>query len=257
MRLKEFAFLYVHALNPGNYNMLMTRKKRDALQYFFIMILFSIILGGILAIPIFITMPERIEKTLAKFDRFNITGIDIQLKEPVVLLKTPKIVLDLTANRTEIGKESILITKTEIMWKRPKLDILGFKLFNTEKRPLSDYSNVLENADRIKGLSWLLFLILLPSLFLITYVLHMVKYLVIIGLSTLFAFIFIKIKKKKPGIFKVARVAVYSITVLVFLEVVLGAYISLGIFSLLIYLLFFILCLMVITEKEFKFNLQK
>ncbi len=257
MRLKEFVFLFFKSLNPLDYKMLVMRKKRDTLKYFFMLLFFCIILSGFTNLPKLSHMKQNFNATLSKFERFNITGIDIELKEPIILLNSPKIVLDLSENRSSLENENILITKSDIIWRKFKPSLWDFTLYKTETRPVEKYSNVLENANRISGIYWLLFFFLLPSIFLIIYTLNLIKYSLLIIMFTLVAYLISLILKRKVKLLLMWRVAVFSISIMVFLELVMAPLFNLGILPLLIYILMFFLAMLLTFEKGMKIKNAK
>ncbi len=250
MRLKNFLFLLVKSLNPLNYKMLITQKKRDVVKYFLFLLFFAIIIGGIFSIPRLVHFPEQIEKTVAKFETFNITGVDVELKEPIVLLKRPRIVLDLSPNRTQLQEETILVTKTHIMWKRFSPSLWEFRLFTTEKKPVEEYSDILQDVNRIKSSYIIFFIMILPSLFFIVYLLNFVKFSLLIILFTLLGFIFMKIRKKKSPLFRIMRAATFAMTLFVILDVSILPLFNFGILPLLIYIVIYISGLSFMTDKE-------
>ena len=102
MRLKEFVFLFTKAVNPFEYKVLISRRKRDTLAYFLILLFLCLLTGTALNLPHLLNFPDKLTETMSRFERFNLTGVDIELKEPVVLLGFPRTVLDLTSNRTNM-----------------------------------------------------------------------------------------------------------------------------------------------------------
>jgi hypothetical protein len=261
MRLNEFFFLLVKSLNPGDYKMLITRKKREAMQFFLMLLFFSVILGLIFSIPKFVAIPNNIESILIKFERFNITGIDIKAKEPITLLKFPKTVLDLTGTKTNITDEMIFITNSDIFWKKFQPSLFDWRLFTTEEKPISSYSNVLDNINTIKGGAyWLLFFLLLPSIFLGAYLFNFIKYVILIGLVTFIGYAIAKLKRKKVKLFEVLRTAVFASTIMIVPEIVLSPLFNFSIyfslFPLVLYLIMFLLAMLVIEEKNLSFKNQ-
>ena len=258
MRIKEFIFLFIKSLNPLDYNILVQRKKRDALKYFFMLLFFAILLGAITNLPKLSHMRQNFNTTLSKFERFEITGIDISLKEPIVLLDSPKIILDLSENRSEIKDESVLITKSNIMWKKFKPSLWDFSLYKTEKKPVEEYSDVLESAHSIRGVYWLLFFFLLPSIFLIIYTLNLIKYSLLIMMFSLVAYLILILTKRKINYLLIWRAAVFSISIMVFLELVITPLFDLGILPLLSYIFMFFLAISLTFEKGMKIkNVKK
>ena len=94
MTIKQFLLLFVQSLNPRAYRSLISRKKRDVAKYFFVLILYCVILSGLTNIPNFVKIPSQVEGTLSKISKLNITGLDVEITEPVTLLDQPKIVID-------------------------------------------------------------------------------------------------------------------------------------------------------------------
>lgn len=244
MRIKQFIFLYIKSFNPTNYKQI-AKKNFD---YFLMLLFFTVIFGGIFSIPRLMHYPENIEKSLAKFNRFNITGVDIQMNEPIILLKNPKTVLDLTQDR-DITDETILITKSQIQWRRFGPSLFDLRIFKTEKKPISEYSDVLQNVNKIRGLYWLIFLVLLPSLFFLVYVLNLIKFSLLIFFSSLLAYLILKTRKKRTKFSRILTVAVYSISLMITLEIAISPLFSFGIFPLLIYLGQFTAGLYLISDK--------
>lgn len=232
--------------------MLVTRKKRDTFKYFFMLLFFCIILSGFTNLPKLSHMRQNFNETLSKFERFEITGIDIELREPIVLLNYPKTVLDLSENRSEIVDESVLITKSDIMWRKFKPSLWDFTLYKTETKPVEEYSDVLESANSIRGIYWILFFLLLPSLFLIVFLLNLIKYSLLITLFTLVAYLIMLISKRQVKLLLVWRAAVFGLSIMVFLDVVISPLFNLGVLPLVSYIFMFFLAILLTFEKGMK-----
>jgi hypothetical protein len=255
MRINEFLFMFSKALNPGDYKILISRRKRDTMKYLLMLLFFSILIGFIFSIPKIIDVPNKIEVVLQKFESFNITRVDIQTKEPIVLLDFPRTVIDLTGNTTNLTNEIFLITKSDIMWKRIDPNLFDWRFFTTEKKQVGEFSDVIQTFGKINGGTyWLLFFFFLPSLFLFVYVFNLMKYCILIGLITLIGYIVIKIKKKKTNLFGVWRTAVFSSTIMITLDMAISPLFKynfyLNVLPLLLYILMFVLAMLVISEKE-------
>lgn len=255
MRFSEFAFLIVKSLNPEEYKILAQRKKRDTVKYFIYLLVLTILMGFIFSIPKIVAAPSKVESILLKFERFNITGLDIQAKEPIVLLSYPKTVLDLTGNTTNMSNEMVLITNKDIMWKKLRPDLFKWKLFETESKQITEYSDVISDVGGIKGGTfWILALILLPSIFFALFLVNFIKYAFIIMFFTFFAYILMKLKRKKARFFTVWRVAVFASSVMLITGIGISPLFNMGIyynlFPVLLYALMFYLGLLVVTEKD-------
>ena len=197
MDIKQFLLIFVQSLNPKAYKTLSSRKKREVASYFFTLLFYCVLLSGLTNIPNFIEFPHQVEGAVSKITTFNITGLDVEITEPVTLLEHPKIVIDFSKNNT-LDKEYVLITKEEIFFRKfqPKL----FKPVVTEQKPVAELGNVLETVSTINGTYWIVLIILLPSLFFISYLLNMIKYGLLITLVFILSFIILNISKKKVNI---------------------------------------------------------
>jgi hypothetical protein len=190
-----------------------------------------------------------------KFERFNITGIDIAADEKIVLMDFPKIVLDLSGNETQLSDEYILITKSDIYQKKFRPSLFEWKLFETEDKKVTEYGDVLQSFSKISGGTyWLLFLFFLPSLLLFTYVFDLLKYSFIIAVFTLIGYVIAKIKGKKIKITGVWRAAVYSSTLMIITEVTIFQLFNysliMAVIPLVIYFTMFLLSMLVLVEKD-------
>jgi hypothetical protein len=250
MHPKDFFGLFTSALNPLAYKDLMKRRKRDATQYFLKLLFFSVILSGILSIPYIIHFPDRVDDVVSKFSRFNITKVDIEMNEPITLLGQPKIVLDLRASGINASDEFILITKTDVYMKKFKPSIFSWRFFETEKTPVGEYSDVLQNFERVKSTYLIAFIFLLPSIFFVVYTLHLVKYALLILISCYIGYLICFLSKAKIRFSHVLRTAVFSSTLMVILDVGISPLINLGVIPLLSYILMYSVSLIALCSKR-------
>ncbi|MEM3374590.1 MAG: DUF1189 family protein [Candidatus Woesearchaeota archaeon] len=256
MRFSEFLYIFSRAFNPGEYKNLVLRKKRDTINYFFLLLFFCIFLGLILSIPKLINVPNKIQSFFSNFEIINVS-MDVKANEKIVVMDFPKIVMDFTGNYsyndTKITDEFILITNSDIYTKKFRPSFSGF--FQIENKSFDQYKNLKDDFSKIKnGTYWLIFLLMLPSAILFIYLFNLIKYVLIIFLFTILGFIFIKIKRKKPSLIHVWKTAVFSSTIIIFMDIVIlplfkfSIYLSL--LSFLLYALLFVLSLMILCEKE-------
>ncbi len=255
MRFSEFMFLFVKSLNPGDYRMLVTRKKRDTIGYFLALLLFAVIVSFFFSIPKIMQMPDKIDSMVSKFDRFNITGIDAQTNEKIIIAKSPKIVLDLSGNETNVTDEYLLITKSDVYTKKFRPNLFEWKLFETENTKITEYGDVTVSFSKIKGRTYLLlYLLLLPSILLFTYVFNFIKYSLIIGAFTFAGFAIARIKGKKIKITAAWRAAVYSSTLMIMVEATVFQLFSynllFALLSIAIYFITFLLSMLALVEKD-------
>ena len=245
MKFKEFIFLFVSSLNPFNYRNIVIGKKRKAVTYFLFLLSFAVIINVFLNAP-GIKNTDSFNEEISKFEYFNITGIDIRLREPVTLLEKPKIVLNFN-NQTNMTDERILITKTDVYWK--KLDLLSFHLFKTEKEDIRQYSDIVANFNRIKGLYWIVFVLLLPSLIFMMMTLNIVKYVFLTLVLFPFSMLFLKILKKKTTLFRIFKTILFSYTYLIIMDFIVTPIIDIGFFRFIIYVIVLVLALLKVSSK--------
>lgn len=245
MDLKQFLLMFVQSLNPRAYTQLLSRKKREVASFFITLLLYCVLLSGLTNIPNFVNFPKQVEGAVSKISTLNITGLDVEITEPVTLLETPKVVIDFSENNT-LDKEFVLITKNEIFFKKfqPKL----FNLFITEQKPVSELGDVLNTVRSIKGTYWIVLFILLPSLFFISYLLNFTKYSIIITLVFILSFIILKLTKKKLNFQHHLKAAFYSSTIMIFLDIVISPLFNLSVIPFLLYL--GILTWVLINQKD-------
>ena len=246
MTIKQFLLLFFESLNPRAYRSLISRKKRDVAKYFFVLILYCVILSGLTNIPNFVKIPSQVEGTLSKISKLNITGLDVEITEPVTLLDQPKIVIDFSPNLT-IDNEWILITKENVQFK--KLQLKLFEPISTQEKPIEEYSNVLQSANMINGTYCIILFIMLPSLFFLSYLLNFAKYSIIVTFVLFLSFIATKILKRKIRFQNLLKSVFFASTIMIFLDIVISPLINLSIVPFLLYL--GILSLVLKDEKHY------
>ncbi len=248
MKAKEFLLIFVQSLNPKAYPQLFSRKKREVAKYFFTLLFYCVLLSGLTNLPNFIMFPQQVEGAISKITRFNITGLDVEISEPVVLLDRPKIVIDFSENITMEGKW-LLITKSDIYYKKfqPRL----FSPVSTEQKPVAEYSDLLDDITRIGGTYWIILIILLPSLFFMSYFLNFFKYSVIVSLMFMLSYLFTRfILRKKLNLQHIIKAVFFSSSVMIFLDIVITPLLNLSVIPFLLYLI--ILSLVLYNESEKK-----
>ncbi|NTV24183.1 MAG: DUF1189 family protein [Nanoarchaeota archaeon] len=250
MRLNEFIFLFKSSLSPENYRMLMTRRKRDTLQFLLMLVSISLLLGTILSFPRLLEFPQSVETALSNFEKFNITGIDVELKEPVVVWGYPKVIVDFTKQPQNHTDSYLTITNSQIIRRVFSPSLFPPRLYDYEAKSISDYSNVLEV---IRGIRWLYFVILImvaPSVLFVLYLIYIAKYMVLSIIMTLIAFLLLVARGKSAKHLHVWRTSIYAMSPLVVMELGLSPVLKLGILPFLVYILLMALSLMRLGGKD-------
>ncbi|MBN2422934.1 DUF1189 family protein [Candidatus Woesearchaeota archaeon] len=251
MKSREFVLILLRSFNPDNYKSLKKLPSKRAFDYFFILLLFSSLVFGLLWLIKLSSISGEIDEKFSQFNKFNIS-LDVKMKAPVILSKFPLVVLDLTGNRTGIGKEYILITEDFVFRKRISPDIGKFTIFKTDKQDIDNYADLLANKDLFKTLTGVLIIILLPTLFFAAYFYFIIKYLIIIFMVSFLAYAFTRLTRKKLKKREILKTALFSSTFMIVPEMVLKNFINMYFLPLVIYLIFFIVCIYMSSEKSFE-----
>lgn len=143
MRIKEVLFLFAKSLNPGDYKILVTRKKRDVVKYFLLIIFYFILISMFLSIPKIIETPNKVKNLLANFDNINVS-FEIKAKEKVILIEFPKIALDLRDENK--NSENMNLNSNET---NKRLSLIENSLTNNNLNDEYNIENNNKNSDEI------------------------------------------------------------------------------------------------------------
>jgi hypothetical protein len=249
MDLKSFFTIFVKSINPMNYGDLVGERKRDASLYFFYLIFFAIILGGIFSIPKLGYLPQALNNSISKFTKFTVTGVEIETSEPLILLKNPEIVLDFRPE-PETKDAFLLVTQEDIYLRKFSPNLFQLSMYNTTRTPMSNYSDVLQDFNRFKGTLWIFFIFMLPSMLFFIYVLNIVKYLFILALVMIFTIMVALIFRYKMHMQNMLKTAIFSISIMAFMDISLAPFFDFKIFSFLIFIIIYVLALRYAKKGE-------
>ena len=202
-------------MHPKTYSDLSEVKVKKSFKYLLGLLLASFILMCIISLPNIIEMPDYIKGELSKFDRFNIS-IDIEMSEPVTITQgDPQIIVDTVTNRTEMGKEKLLVTDEQISY-RP--------YGKTRTQNISEFEDLTAKKDELsRGITFLAIL-LIPSLLITAYLMFLIKYIITILIFTIILFVGIRMIKKDIPILKSLNTSIYAATPMILLEIIFIPY---------------------------------
>ncbi|MBN1502790.1 DUF1189 family protein [Candidatus Woesearchaeota archaeon] len=256
MKIKEFFIVIIKSFNPDSYKELTKKKLGDAFHYLFFILILSMLLSGFIFLMKFNTITERLDKIYSQFDSFKVS-FDVVQKQPVLLINDPKIVLDLTKNQANMTDEDYIITKEHLYRKKFDPDIMNFKLYSIETISLEQYEDLVTYKDKVKKFIVFILIILVPSAFLFLFTILSFKYLVEILIVTLLGVGYSTIKRYNVKSVDILKLAIYTSTLMILLELVSKPLFNLGILPLVVYLILFFVGLFMIQDRKFKVRKEK
>lgn len=228
MTFADFLKTIFKTINPDAYRDLATRSYKDSQDYFLSVLFIIFCISVLLFLPTFAAMPKTIEQNI---DQFSILSADVRLqtKQPVLFPeKNPTVIVDTTGTYQNLTKEKMLITG-DTVYKKAGLcfwfDSLCFmvpKEKRVESIPLTDFSDIVAHKSSISTMITILFLLALPALLISLYLFFALKYVVIILITTGLVFIISKfIMKSKFPYYRLFRVGIYAITIVMILDLLM------------------------------------
>ncbi|MBN1377222.1 DUF1189 family protein [Candidatus Woesearchaeota archaeon] len=225
----------------SKYKKISSGSMMDAIKYFFFVFIVGLVLMCVFSIPFLIRMPSQIGDKMDGFENFNI-DLNITTKEPLTLTKQPLIIID--KNRKNLSTEFGLFTNEKFIYRK------YFFFGKNEIGGKPDY-NLAEDRGKLIKMGSVLFIILIPSILLVISLFFLTKFLFFIFLFSAIAFFIIHLFKYKLSLKKIIKIAIYSSTPSILLDLMLFPYIKLGLYSLIPFVILFILALFTISEKQF------
>ena len=202
---KEIAF----SLNPGKYGELRHVHPRVSIAYFFKLLLLSILLFVVFAIPTLYSWPDFMQAQMQKLESFTL-NVDIQQTEPILFtLAGTRLVIDTNSNLTEPEGKEVLVTKKEISVQR-----FG-KEFSLQ---FGEYKDMLSKKKELAYFSLIRFLLFLPSLLLLLYLFYVIKFALLVALFVLIGALALVIGKKKIDWIQIMNTGVFALTPLILVK---------------------------------------
>jgi hypothetical protein len=198
------------AFSPKKYSSLGMHSVWHGAKYVMIIMLLAFLLMSVISVPMLFRIPGTISSELGKFDTLNFTG-DVEMSAPVMFTETdPQIIIDTTGQITEMTTEKLLITEDFLLY-RPYNKIV--------KINISELQDVTGHTKELSNLITFITILIIPSILITSYIVFLIKYIILILLMTLVVFVFSRMIKKDIGIRKSLMTAIYASTPMIIMEV--------------------------------------
>ena len=205
-RTKEIFKNVIYSLNPLNYGKLKGNSIKSALLHFFIVLLISVVVSGIIYIPSVISFSNSVKESLSNFETFKLDP-EIKTEDPVFIWSSDYIIFDTEGNLSKNDSRYYVDG-----------DFLYYN-YGTNRRELTAIGDIVENSTFLGNLILLLAFVLLPSFLISYFIVSLLLFLVILFFASTFIWILIKIlvrKKNKPVCRDIVVSCLYSSTILAF-----------------------------------------
>ncbi|MFC1753315.1 hypothetical protein ACFL96_07980 [Thermoproteota archaeon] len=216
---KNFLKTVLLAFHPGRYDEISERRTKDSFKYFFSFMFVAFILLIILSIPLMLMGPGYIDKQLSKFDKLDIK-IETEMNDELHLTESnPKLLIDTRVtdyNFTRNPEERYIITDKHFYYKNP------FNPFAKEYNHvlIGDYKNVLDQTGWYSNILVWLFVLMIPSILVLAYIIYAIKYLLLILIASAAGIIIARLLKFNISFARLFKVGIYAITPAVLLELI-------------------------------------
>ena len=238
MLLKEYLLMILKSLNPDKHRQLVKTPFFYLVRYLGILMVLCLLVSVIIMIPMLKDYQDDIAEEMAAFDEFQI-DIDVSSAEPVEILSKPRIVIDL--EKEELSNEWILITNDSVMYKT-------FIFFGVKEEPFSDYSSV--KSEKSASFYSKIVIFLLPAVLFWIGILHGIKYVILISLFSVLGWVFFISPRYHITWKKSLKVAVFTATPMVILDLALWPVKVMFIIPVLVYVVYFVLGLIMVSERK-------
>lgn len=240
MEWRDYFSLFLKSFNPRSYRFLADRFSSDVLRYWLFLFVFSFVVMLILFIPLLATLSSDLQEKANQIDDFSLDG-HVTLTKPLVIVKDPLILMDF--NRTYPTNEKVLITKDALFFKK-------YYWFGDEQVVFSDIKN-LRNPEAVSLMAFAALLII-PSLLFLVFLVFLVKDSLIVLVVAALGFAVANLLKYRVSFSKSVRIAVFTGTLLVFLEFVLFPFWRSFWIPFLIFVVYYGMALAQVGEEKFE-----
>lgn len=254
MKLKEFFLLIRKSVTPNTYKDLASSSMKQTCVYFFGVLSLAFLVTILLYVPVLADLSFSLNKGLSKFTKLEL-DVSLETSEPVYF-KNLGIAIDTTGNLTNVTEEKILVTADHIIM-RPTSCILFRPLCLFSKGKVKTISfeskNLMDYKKDIISIVTSLMILLIPTLIVSFYLMYLIKYGLIVLLASTLAFLITRIRLYEVKLWKTMKLATYTITPMIFLEVInLRFGFNLYFIPLMIFAILFTIGIMLIGEKAIK-----
>lgn len=240
MGFKDFFKRFFHSLNPNNYSELTDFSMKEAQTFFAFCIIIYMLFTTLLLSPAIFFFYKDLGNNIDQFQTFQI-NLDVETNSPITLLKNPGVGVDTSTNQSK--DERVLITRDAILVKNT--------FFYTE---IPTHINLLPNDTKTTATVIFFSVLLIPTIFFAWFLYNYVLLSLFILILSLIGIIILMSFKFKTSFNTVIKLGIYTTPILLVTKALLtgfGVYKYLLV-SLLLMAIWFIIGLMLISEKNIK-----
>ncbi len=240
VNIRELLLTILTSFNPAKYDILVARRRRQALWYFCRMVFLVFILTSLLMIPNLFTLPAYLKDEIAKFDQLTV-NLEYQQKALVTIPRNqPLLTIDTLNEYENINDGNVLITKNAIFYRVAPFGP-STKIQTAEEN----------NLQGLNILLMMLFIAALPVLLIVIFLYGLLKYLVVILLVAFLGLIIARMLRYGLTFKEVFNISMYAATPLVVLGLLTKPFIaSLGYLEYVVFLVYFFLGCMKVGDFE-------
>lgn len=254
MKLREFFLLIGKSVTPGAYKDLVLSSMKQTCAYFLGVLSLAFLITILLYVPVLTDLSFNLNKGLSKLTKLNI-DVSLETSEPIQF-KSLGIAIDTTGKITNLTEEKVLVTDKHIMIGSTKC-LLFKPLCSFSKDKVKTISlepkNLIQYKNDVISVATTLILLLIPTILVSFYLMYLIKYVIIILIVSTLTFLLTRIRLYEVRLLKIVKLATYTITPMVFIEVInLRFMLNLHLIPLIIFAILFTIGIMLIGEKAIK-----
>ncbi len=227
MERRGFFWRFLEALNPLRYDRLTDRSLKEAFLHVPKTLFLSFIVMSILFIPLLISLPSYIDRTISKTDSFSV-NVSYESRSPIrVPEREPIVIFDKKANISSPLESNVLVTSDSLLIKPGLCQLVPASCFVYDfgnrrvERNLGGYSNVLSHKDFYVSLLSAALFLMIPAILIISYAMYLMKYLAIALLFTVLAFAVSRAFRFEISFRDALKVSFYALTLMIAVEIIL------------------------------------
>jgi len=237
--MKAFLLRMLQSCNPNTYASLADEKKRSTLRHFFTEFGILFLIMALLFIPAFYLNADVFGERLSAFSSADLDG-NFTSVAPITLLERPRIVFD--ENATSAGGAWVTFGNDALFYKR-------FFWFGDTTIRYDDFRN-LTTLD--SNLVAVFAIFILPAIIFWSGVYILFKMLILIKLFAFLGWLLVGSFKQSVSYARAMQIAFYAAIPSLLIEMLLFPFWRSAWVSLLIYLVFFILGIALVSERKLK-----
>ncbi|MBI2147322.1 DUF1189 family protein [Candidatus Woesearchaeota archaeon] len=206
----KFWQTFFYALNPGRYDKL-SKNIGHAFFYYAAMLFVVFLATGLLFIPTLFSLPDRVNQELQKFETLEMS-FNYTLKEPILLPhRNPVLVIDTVDNPDPIQEGTVIVSG----------DSFYFQPFPyADRLVIRNNDNILHKPAETAALASMLILYGAPVVFIVGYVYHFIKYLIVIFVASFACFVLARVARFSIDYHSMFIVSMYASTVMACLSLI-------------------------------------